>query len=439
MKIFISYSHEDIGIAEKIVNHLKQAGHDIWIDKWKIEVGDNIINKINEGINNADAIIIIFSKNSLNSKWVLREFSAMVLGDISRESRKVIPILIDKVSVPSYLSNYQYLDLSSNFEDNINNLINALSGNVVHQHEEFLNELSYDKDLISLEKALSEGRLTLVCGAGVSISAGIPTWNELLNKLLETMMKRISNNHNITINFENTSDFNSRYSNLIIGKYLKNNLGKEFQNEVRNALYSGSLGSNRIIESITNISRPQRDRKPLDSIITFNFDSLIEEYLSSNSVKNRSIYCEGIKHKSDEIPIYHVHGFLPRLGDIPIESNIVFSEDSYHSQFIEPFSWSNLIQLNKLSQNTCLFIGLSLTDPNLRRLLDVSIRKNPDKNLNHYIIKKIPITIENGRESIDKLAYLLEEQDANELGLNVIWIRSFEEISTFLNKINNIY
>ena len=42
---------------------------------------------------------------------------------------------------------------------------------------------------------------------------------------------------------------------------------------------------------------------------------------------------------------------------------VVFSEDAYHSQFMEPFSWSNLIQLNKLGQSTCLFVGLSLTDP----------------------------------------------------------------------------
>ncbi len=83
----------------------------------------------------------------------------------------------------------------------------------------------------------------------------------------------------------------------------------------------------------------------------------------------------------------------------------MFSEDSYHSQFIEPFSWSNLIQLNKLNQNTCLLIGLSLTDPNLRRLLDVSSRKNSEKKINHYIIKKVPTTYRGDTEIIDRLAF----------------------------------
>ncbi len=37
-----------------------------------------------------------------------------------------------------------------------------------------------------------------------------------------------------------------------------------------------------------------------------------------------------------------------------------------------------------------LFIGISLTDPNMRRLLDVAWRKNPDKKLGHFIVKLLP-------------------------------------------------
>ncbi|MGG2199588.1 MULTISPECIES: TIR domain-containing protein [Paenibacillus] len=439
MKVFISYSHEDKDITNRIVRELETAGHHIWLDSWRIELGDNIFEKIKEGIDNADAIIVVISKNSLNSRGVLKEFSAMALADISRGSRRIIPVLIDKSSVPSYLSEIKYLDLSSNFEDGLKELIESLFDRVEDGFTAAASNtftVSHDKDIKVIAKSLSDGRLTLICGAGISISAGIPAWNVLLNKLLESMMTRISNNHDISIDFSNIDDINSRYSSLIIGKYLKNNLGDDFQAKVRNALYSSDIRINDTIESIANLARPQRDRKPLDSIITFNFDSLIEEHLTNNNIKNKPIYCEGLKHNSDEIPIYHVHGYLPRSSPIPKDSNIVFSEDSYHSQFIEPFSWSNLIQLNKLNQNTCLLIGLSLTDPNLRRLLDVSSRKNSEKKINHYIIKKVPTTYRGDTEIIDRLAFLLEEQDANDLGLNVLWIHSFEEIPDILNRIN---
>ncbi len=71
-------------------------------------------------------------------------------------------------------------------------------------------------------------------------------------------MTRISNNHDISIDFSNIDDINSRYSSLIIGKYLKNNLGDDFQAEVRNALYSSDIRINDTIESIANLARPQR-------------------------------------------------------------------------------------------------------------------------------------------------------------------------------------
>jgi hypothetical protein len=112
-----------------------------------------------------------------------------------------------------------------------------------------------------------------------------------------------------------------------------------------------------------------------------------------------------------------------------------FSEDAYHSQFIDPFNWSNLIQLNKLSQTTCMFIGISLTDPNMRRLLDVSWRKNAGKTKSHYIVKKRPKSDEDLASK--KIAEILEEQDANLLGLNVIWIDDYDHLSGILDSIAN--
>jgi hypothetical protein len=69
----------------------------------------------------------------------------------------------------------------------------------------------------------------------------------------------------------------------------------------------------------------------------------------------------------------------------------------------------------------------------MRRLLDVAWRKNPDKMLSHFIIKKRPEHPKNS--ALDRVARLLEEQDANALGLNVIWIEEFEELPHVLRRI----
>ncbi len=405
MRIFLSYSHQDQKYADLLSKHLSEAGHDVWQNKLNLKLGDNLIEKVNQGIKEAQALIVIVSESSLRSKWVMHEFSALALGDLSSESRKVIPVLIDSTTVPSYLSKYLYIDLTKGLEQGVQNLISALSEENVIPQRRAPTESENEQAIEKLSQAHHDGSLTLVCGAGVSVGAGIPAWNNLLLGLLEKMMASISNNENLSLKISDANEFQQRYgsSALIIGKYLKSNLGKDFSSELRDALYQENPNTSDIIEAIIELSRPQRDGKPLDSLITFNFDNLIEEALDKNRVKHKAIYAEGMRSKSSELPIFHVHGYLPKKGKIPRDRNIVFSEDAYHSQFIDPFSWSNLIQLNKLSHNTCLFVGLSLTDPNLRRLLDVANRKNPNISI-ILLMSKTTLSLKHGKESLDDLA-----------------------------------
>lgn len=440
MKIFISYSHYDKRKVETIYKYLSSAGHDVWLDDRKLKTGDNIFQKINERLKSTDIFLIVISQSSINSKAVMQEVNTMIFTQISKEkSSKIIPVLIDNSPLPTYLSNYLYLDLSKNFEKGMERLLIELGDynklKIKKRDFKDVKKRNYENQINSLSSELIAGRLTLFCGAGVSVGAGVPSWNRLLIRLLKIVVKKLTNN-NSTFKDIDPAEFNNRYSpsSLVIGKYLRNNLGNDFNFEVRDALYMDKPKTCDIIKAIINLARPQREGKPIDSIITFNFDSIIEENLDKNNIKNKPIYTEGMRNKSNELPIYHVHGYLPRSGRITKSNEIVFSEDAYHSQFIDAFSWSNLIQLNKLSQNTCLLIGLSMKDPNLRRLLDVANRKNPKKNLDHYIIKPLP-KIKKKIDEVDELAIFLEEQDANELGLNVIWISSYAEIPKILNSI----
>ncbi|MFS1430137.1 TIR domain-containing protein [Vibrio splendidus] len=436
MKIFISYNHQDKKYSELIASSLLDAGHDVFKDTLKLKAGDNIVEKIDQGVSEADVLIVLISKNALNSKWIMHEVSAMAMRDFSNKNKKIIPIKLDNSPMPSYLMNYLYLDFTEGPKSAIDKLVSSLSsGSKKEEFESVSDSKESNSEYYSTELAhiLASGRLTLVCGAGVSVGAGVPIWDRLLFQLLSSMMRKISKDHSIPFSKIAVTDFQENYapSSLIIGKYLKNNLGKDFIKEVRNALYVDHPTTCDVIDAIVNLSRPQRASKPLDSIITFNFDSLLEENLAKENVPHKAVHKEGMTHGPNELPIYHVHGYLPKKGTIPRDTEIVFSEDAYHSQFIEPFSWSNLIQLNKLNENTCLFIGLSLTDPNLRRLLDVANRKKGNSSPGHYIIKKSP----SANESVDGVARILEEQDAKNLGLNLIWVENYDEIPAFLNGI----
>ena len=129
----------------------------------------------------------------------LKEIESIIFSEISRKTTRIIPIITDRSLPPSYLMNYQSIDFSRDVNYGLEKLRVILSDK--HTKAKTARKATVKKDYISrnesfitnLKRALKSGELTLVLGAGVSIGANIPSWNELLLDLLETMMKQISN------------------------------------------------------------------------------------------------------------------------------------------------------------------------------------------------------------------------------------------------------
>lgn len=442
MKVFFVESLEDKVASEVLARELREHGHEVLTQRRAMRRGASLSTDLISTMRSSDVIVILLSNAALNSQYVSNELGAASLLAAGKQDKPIIPVLLERVQVPSYLLNRLYLDVSDDLLSGSKKLLLAVEQLARRESTPALIDSADGalagraRQVAELGAALHAGRLTLVCGAGVSVGAGIPAWNELLYRLLRTTLKRFANADFHELDREDANALQGKYSTLVMGRYLKNNLGDDFLGEVRKALYSNKPTTGSIVDAIVRLARPERDGEPLDSIITFNFDALIEEQLAAHDVSHRAVFSEGVRTLPNELPVYHVHGYLPRSGKIPSTSQIVFSEDAYHSQFIEPFSWSNLTQLNKLSENTCLLIGLSLSDPNLRRLLDVSNRKNSDEALNHFLIKKVPVKDDTTSIS-DDLIRLLEEQDANALGLNMIWVNSFDDVPKVLDEIRN--
>lgn len=443
MKIFISHSSKDEDIYTTLADSLRKQGHTVF-NSIDINIGEIWVKEIKNALYESDILIAIITENFLSSSWAQAELSSVVLGT---NNIRLLPVVVGDVFVPSFIAQFQYRkveseeDIISAVLTDIARLNNVKDSTLLFQKKETVQgeENSLDEKIGLLKGALIDNQLTLVCGAGVSMDSSIPTWNELLVNILNDVYSndRDSSTEN-KVSAESLLSLMPQ-SNLILGKYLKLILKDDFNKTVQKHLYlyynffyelepiNPNLETN-MMKAIVELSRPKRSGKRLESIITFNFDDLIERALSNHNIDHTSIWKEGQAYGIDALPIFHVHGFLPNERDVE-EPNLVFSEEAYHSQFIDPYSWANLIQLNTFSTNICLFVGLSLSDPNLRRLLDISWRRN--QRCKHYIImKKSP---QNSRT--DEIAAMLFEQDANSLGLNVIWCSDFSDIPSILLKI----
>lgn len=446
MRIFISHSSKDELVYTELSHALQEQGHSVF-NAVDINIGENWIDRIKKAINESDIVIAIITENFLTSTWAQAELSSLIFGT---SNVRLLPIVVGDVFVPSFLMQFAYRKVNS-LEEVSSEVLSEVTrlSHAEYAATFFKKQISQtetddtNRKLNLLKNALIDNQLTLVCGAGVSKDSFIPNWSELLVNILNEAL------------FDDDTTISAGdllaslpQSNLILGKYLRLILKDDFDRVVRENLYhnynenrswneSISLQGHKPIDyaletnmmkAIVELARPRRTGKRLESIITFNFDDIIEQVLMLHNIEHCSIWQEGQVREIDALPIYHVHGFLPNKREID-NPNLVFSEEAYHSQFIDPYNWANLIQLNTFSANVCLFIGLSLSDPNLRRLLDISWRRN--QRCKHYIIARK--SAQKGK--VEEIATMLFEQDASSLGLNVIWCAEFSEIPDILVKI----
>ena len=455
-KVFILYSRKDKDFVEKLKHNLINDGISVTdaFDPIKFNVGQLVSESILKELNAADYALVIISPNYSGSG----DMFFLGMAEALKNNNFVIPLKIDKSSkIPFDLMSKQYVDFSNSFEEAYYELANFFKKQEQQKQQETIKidklvqgivtkAKSYEnlKDIIG---AYNNGNLVLFCGAGISYDAGIPTWNKLLEELLERFVGETDKRQISKSDLANLFQNKLKVSPLILGKHLKFGLGDEFTTIVRDILYQDCNDNSKTIDEIVELSRARRNRKTLKAIITFNFDDLIEKKMKNEKIDYRTIFAEGERFEENEIPIYHPHGFLPRNIKLTKDNEIVFSEDTYHTQFIDPFSWGNLVQLNYLNNSTCLFVGISLTDPNMRRLLDVSMRKNGKNEKNHYIIRKhytnydLYSDTKNKVDSENKMLKLIEhieEKDANSLGFNVIWVDEFSEIPEILNNIYSV-
>lgn len=127
--VFISYSHNDRAFVQKLAQDLRDnGGNKVWLDLWEIRIGDSIIGKIEEGINESDFLIVVLSEHSVMSNWVISELRSALTIQLNQQNVKVLPVLIDDCQKPLFLNHIRHADFrpGSNYNEAFAELLNAI-------------------------------------------------------------------------------------------------------------------------------------------------------------------------------------------------------------------------------------------------------------------------------------------------------------------------
>lgn len=322
---------------------------------------------------------------------------------------------------------------------------NYLVKSAINEREDESQKSIQRANIISLLRSKYQNEsIVLVLGAGVSQSAGIPSWNDLILHLQTSMIFHLLQDKrelNLSMSAQIIELAGTTFETSPISqmRFIRSALRqKEYNKMVHHALYINSPNTKtNLLDAICTICMPNRTHVSIDSVITYNFDNLLELSLDRFKIEYNVVSQEKDKGSASKLNINHAHGYLPHdVDDFSSDFNLVFSEEDYHQVYKNSYCWSNLTQINSFRDKTCVFIGNSLTDPNLRRLLDISSRQGETPH--HFAFLRrtqlpedIAITIDASKAYLE-IEENLKNNYYNTLGINIIWVDEFSEIPEIL-------
>lgn len=103
--IFLSYAHGDQPQARRLAAALERSGYTVWWDKL-IEGGTRYARSIDEALQSADAVIVLWSRESVESDWVRDEAAQ------GRDRHRLVPLSLDGNAPPLGFRQIQMIDIS---------------------------------------------------------------------------------------------------------------------------------------------------------------------------------------------------------------------------------------------------------------------------------------------------------------------------------------
>src|ERR1700755_3567024 len=103
--VFISYRHDDRAKAAALAKALAVEALDVWWDDG-LTAGEAFDQKIEAGLKDAKAVLVLWSPSSVKSEWVRGEAS------VGRERGILVPVMVRPTNIPVPFNLLNAIDLT---------------------------------------------------------------------------------------------------------------------------------------------------------------------------------------------------------------------------------------------------------------------------------------------------------------------------------------
>jgi hypothetical protein len=210
--------------------------------------------------------------------------------------------------------------------------------------------------------------VTLIVGAGASVEASLPTWKELVERLLRRIARadrRLRSAESEAAWVDRTIESEGLLgAAAIVEATAENDLPKLLPGALYGPKGAGAVEPGPIAHQVARLRRCFGERL---TILTTNYDDLIERALLAGGLAKGKIksYVRQQRPPAGAVGVTHLHGYAGRGGE---PKRLVLTEGHYH-RMQRGSSWQENLVTGQLERSLCLFVGTSLNDPNLIRYL----------------------------------------------------------------------
>jgi hypothetical protein len=261
--------------------------------------------------------------------------------------------------------------------------------------------------------------ITFVLGAGASMEAGLPSWAALVRGLVKTTAPRLRKSEQDA--WLEAIDDSGLLAAAATARALSSS-GQRFRASLSKHLYGDEKPEDYQPGPLcTEVAAFKRAFFETTSLVTFNYDDLLERALQTADVRAEA-RIDDIDESPTVAVVRHLHGRLgPKYPDDPV----VLTEADY-ARFPAEDTWQSRV-MSRALDGLCVFVGLSFNDPNLLRWV---YRGGDRRHLALFTRQSSPSLSPNVRRELERAT----RARLSEAGVDAYWADFYGELAQVVHE-----
>lgn len=110
--VFLSYRSVNRGWVLNLYDVLTELGFKVFLDQYVLKPGDSLVRVLEDGLDNSQAGVLIWSNAAKDSEWIRNEYDTMISRATEDKGFQFVPIKIERAPLPTFANTKLFLDFT---------------------------------------------------------------------------------------------------------------------------------------------------------------------------------------------------------------------------------------------------------------------------------------------------------------------------------------